>query len=151
MKHIIYIIFIVVLLSSCTSNTIYEKPENLLSKKEMVNILTDMYLAEGARSVQNKDAERLVDYMPLVYEKYKIDSVRFAESNFYYNTRIDDYEEILKTVDQRLKDMKIKYEAIAKKEDSIRRSKNKDKKPLLETISIEEKKNRQIIEDDEDY
>lgn len=150
MKHIIYI-FTVVLLSSCTSNTIYKKPENLLSKKEMVNILTDMYLAEGARSVQNKDAEKLVDYMPLVYEKYKIDSVRFAESNFYYNTRIDDYEEILKTVDQRLKDMKIKYEAIAKKEDSIRRSKNKDKKPLLETISIEEKKNRQIIEDDEDY
>ena len=58
----------------------------------MADILTDLYLAEGTRSIQNKELERSVDYMPLVYEKYKIDSVRFAESNFYYTTKIDDYE-----------------------------------------------------------
>ncbi|MDP3352348.1 MAG: DUF4296 domain-containing protein, partial [Flavobacteriaceae bacterium] len=68
MKNIIYLIIGIIMFSACTSNTIYEKPKNLLSKKEMVNILTDMYIAEGARSVHNKDAERLVDYMPLVYE-----------------------------------------------------------------------------------
>ncbi|HEX5743676.1 MAG TPA: DUF4296 domain-containing protein [Flavobacteriaceae bacterium] len=132
MKNIIYIIFALIILSACTSNTIYKKPENLLSKKMMADILTDMYIAEGARSVQNKELERLVDYMPLVYEKYKIDSIQFAESNFYYTTKIDDYEEILKTVDDRLKEMKLKYEEISKKEDSIKQSKNPEKYRSLE-------------------
>ncbi|MDP3353249.1 MAG: hypothetical protein Q8S44_05880, partial [Flavobacteriaceae bacterium] len=75
---------------------------------------------------------------------------RFAESNFYYTTKIDDYEEILKTVDDRLKEMKSKYEAISKKEDSIRLSKTKDKKTLLEKTSLDEKKKRQL-EEEEDY
>lgn len=143
MKNIIYIIFALIILSACTSNTIYKKPENLLSKKVMADILTDMYLAEGARSVQNKELERLVDYMPLVYEKYKIDSIQFAESNFYYTTKIDDYEKILKTVDDRLKEMKRKYEEISKKEDSIKQSKNPGKyrflpKEGIRTIEEEE-------------
>ncbi|MBS3993496.1 MAG: DUF4296 domain-containing protein [Bacteroidetes bacterium] len=89
----------------------------------MADILTDMYIAEGARSVNNKNLERLVDYMPLVYEKHQIDSVQFAESNFYYNTRIDDYEAIYKMVDQRLKNLHTKYDTIIKKADSINRSK----------------------------
>lgn len=150
MKNIIYLFFGIIIISSCTSNTIYEKPENLLSKKEMVNILTDMYIAEGARSVYNKNSERMVNYMPLVYEKYKIDSLRFSESNFYYTTKIDDYEEILKSVDDRLKEMKNKYEAISKKEDSIKQSKYPDKKRLLEKPLPPEKR-KKIIEGEEDY
>lgn len=149
MKNVIYLILALIILSSCTSNTIYKKPENLLSKKVMADILTDMYLAEGARSVHNKNSERLVDYMPLVYEKYKIDSIQFAESNFYYTTKIDDYEEILKTVDDRLKEMKSKYEEIAKKEDSIKQSKFRDKKRLLEK-PLPKERNR-TIEEEEEY
>ncbi|MDO9260449.1 MAG: DUF4296 domain-containing protein [Flavobacteriaceae bacterium] len=139
MKKIIYTFLVFILASACTSNTIYKKPENLISKKVMVDILTDMYLAEGARSVQNKELERSVDYMPLVYEKYKIDSVRFAESNFYYTTKIDDYEEILKIVDNRLKAMKIKHDLMVKKEDSIRESKIKKDKSLIKNLSVEER------------
>lgn len=153
MKYIIYLLIGLFLLNSCTSNTIYEKPENLLSKKVMADILTDMYLAEGARSVQNKELERLVDYMPLVYEKYKIDSVRFAESNFYYTTRIDDYESIFKVVDNRLKEMKVVYDSIAKVEDSLRRGKLFDKNRTFEKPTLEDKKNRrgEIDEEEEDY
>ncbi len=123
MKILSNLIIVLFLLVSCTSNTIYEKPKDLLSKNKMADILTDMYIAEGARSVNNKNLERLVDYMPLVYEKHKIDSVQFAESNFYYNTRIDDYEAIYKMVDQRLKKLHTKYDTIIKKADSINRSK----------------------------
>ncbi|MDP2088472.1 MAG: DUF4296 domain-containing protein [Flavobacteriaceae bacterium] len=148
MKKIIYTILVFIVASACTSNTIYKKPDNLISKKVMADILTDMYLAEGARSVHNKDLERSVDYMPLVYEKYQIDSIRFAESNFYYTTKIDDYEAILKTVDNRLKEMKIKYDAIAKKEDSIRRGKLNEKK-ILKKPTLEEKKQRKFEEEEE--
>lgn len=147
MKNIITIIFGLIILSSCTSNTIYKKPKNLLTKNEMVNIITDMYIAEGARSVHNLDLERSVDYMPLVYEKYKIDSVRFAESNFYYTTKIDDYEDILKMVENRLKEKKIKYEKIAKEKDSIKQKKNPYIKKSLEKPSTSER--RRIINEEE--
>lgn len=147
MKNIITIIFGLIILSSCTSNTIYKKPKNLLTKNEMVNIITDMYIAEGARSVHNIDLERSVDYMPLVYEKYKIDSVRFAESNFYYTTKIDDYEDILKMVENRLKEKKIKYEKIAKEKDSIKQKKNPYIKKSLEKPSTSER--RRIINEEE--
>lgn len=147
MKNIITIIFGLIILSSCTSNTIYKKPKNLLTKNEMVNIITDMYIAEGARSVHNIDLERSVDYMPLVYEKYKIDSVRFAESNFYYTTKIDDYEDILKMVENRLKEKKIKYEKIAKEKDSIKQKKNPYIKKSLEKPSTSER--RRVINEEE--
>ncbi len=138
MKNIFLTILVIILASACTSNTIYKKPDNLISKNVMADILTDIYIAEGARSVHNKELERLVDYMPLVYEKYKIDSVRFAESNFYYTTKIDDYEKILKTVDSRLKAMKVKYDLVLKKEDSIRNSNIKKDKSLIKKLTTEE-------------
>lgn len=149
MKNIIYTLLIFIFAMACTSNTIYEKPKNLISKNLMADILTDMYIAEGARSVHNKELERSVDYMPLVYEKYQIDSVRFAESNFYYTTKIDDYEAILKVVDNRLKVMKKKYDDLVKKEDSIKLSKATKDKSLLNKLTIEELKRKKMREEQE--
>lgn len=150
MKNIVHTIFIFILAASCTSNTIYEKPKNLISKNKMVDILVDIYLAEGAKSVENKDLERLVDYMPLVYEKHKIDSLQFAESNFYYTSKIDDYEDIFKKVNNRLKKMKTEYETMQKVEDSIKQGKlykNKDlrNKPNLDGATVRK------YEEEEDY
>jgi hypothetical protein len=141
MKNIVHTIFIFILAASCTSNTIYEKPKNLISKSKMVDILVDIYLAEGAKSVENKDLERLVDYMPLVYEKHKIDSLQFAESNFYYTSKIDDYEDIFKKVNNRLKTMKTEYETMQKVEDSIKqgklyKNKNLRNKPNLDNATV---------------
>ena len=150
MKKIFYIILGIIILSSCTSNTIYEKPKNLISKNKMADILVDMYLAEGAKSVHNKDLERLVDYMPLVYEKYKVDSLQFSESNFYYTSKIDDYEDIFKTVNNRLKIMKTEYDSIAKVEDSIRQGKLYKNKDLRKKSILEDPKIRKY-EEEEDY
>lgn len=147
MKNLAKAFVLLVFMVSCTSNTIYEKPENLLSKSKMADILTDMYIAEGARSVNNKNLERLVDYMPLVYEKYKIDSTQFAESNFYYNTRIDDYEEIYKMVNLRLKKLHTKYDTIVKKSDSLKRVKMYRNRPTIEgEVPVRVK-----VEEEEDY
>lgn len=147
MKNLTRIFILLVFLVSCTSNTIYDKPEHLLSKSKMADILTDMYIAEGARSVNNKNLERLVDYMPLVYEKYKIDSTQFAESNFYYNTRIDDYEEIYKMVNLRLKKLHTKYDTMVKKSDSLKRIKMYRNRPTIEN----EGSVRVKVEEEEEY
>lgn len=91
---------------SCTSNTIIKKPDDLIPKDQMVDLLTDMLLAAGGQSVKNVDLQRRINYFPIVFEKYNIDSIRFKESNYYYTSRIDDYDEILGKVDERLKSLK---------------------------------------------
>ena len=50
--------------------------------------------------------------MSLVYEKYHIDSIRFAESNIYYTAKIDEYEEIFEEVQRRLKILEDETEAV---------------------------------------
>lgn len=92
----------------CTSNTIIKKPDNLIPKDQMVDLLTDMLLSAGGQSVKNIELQRRINYFPIVFEKYNIDSTQFKESNYYYTSRIDDYDEILEKVEMRLKSLKEK-------------------------------------------
>ena len=110
MKNYFYIVCIGLYLAACTSNTIIKKPDNLIPKDQMVDLLTDMLLATGGQSVKNVDLQRRINYFAIVFEKYNIDSVRFKESNYYYTSRIDDYDEILGKVDMRLKSLKEQFE-----------------------------------------
>ena len=45
MSKFFHIALLGLFLINCTSNTIIKKPDNLMSKDEMANILTDMFLA----------------------------------------------------------------------------------------------------------
>ena len=105
---------------ACTSNTIIKKPDNLIPKNQMEDLITDMLIAAGAENIKNIDLERNVNYFPLIFEKYGIDSTRFKESNYYYTSQIDDYEKILKKVDLRLKALKEKLDNEIKLQDSLK-------------------------------
>ena len=132
MSKFFYIALLGLFLINCTSNTIIKKPDNLVSKDEMANILTDMFLASGGENIKNLQLQRKVNYFPLVYEKHQIDSTRFKESNFYYVSRIDDYQEILDKVDKKLKELrKLNQEEISMR-DSIKRMDRKTIKKLEE-------------------
>lgn len=103
MRSIALLFTIIFLLGACTSNTIYKKPDDLIPKNQMVDLLTDMYLAKAAKNIKTKTLERNLEYMPLIFEKYGIDSLRFQHSNLYYMSRIDVYEAIHKKVEKNLK------------------------------------------------
>ena len=120
MKKISYLIFLSIFFMACTSNTIIKKPDHLISKNQMVDLLTDMLIASGAENIKNSNLERNVNYFPLVFEKYGIDSTRFKESNYYYTSRIDEYEQILQKVDARLKAMKKEIDDDIKLKDSLK-------------------------------
>lgn len=126
---------------ACTSNTIIKKPDNLIPKNQMEDMLTDMLIAAGAENIKNIDLERNVNYFPLVFEKYGIDSTRFKESNYYYTSQIDDYEKILKKVDERLKALKEKLDNEIKLQDSL---KNDSMKNIRENFKKVPKKLQQI-------
>mgnify|MGYP000978000518 FL=1 len=135
MYKIIYITFLSLLLINCTSNTIIKKPDNLIPKNQMVDVLTDMFLASGGENIKNIHLQRKVNYFPLVFEKHHIDSTQFKESNFYYVSRIDDYEEILKKVDERLQRLKKLNEEEISLQDSI---KNIDNPRPIRKVKYEE-------------
>jgi hypothetical protein len=125
MKHLKYILLLIIFIS-CESKTKYKKPENLIPKEEMINLLVDMHLATGTIDVKDKNDERDLNYMVLVYEKYQIDSARLADSNFYYISNIEEYEYIFKEVEKKLKILQEKYELLKdtvaeKRNDSIRK------------------------------
>ena len=125
MKHWKYIALLIIFIS-CESKTKYKKPENLIPKEEMINLLVDLHLATGTVDVRDKNDQRDLNYMVLVYEKYQIDSTRLAESNFYYTSNIEEYEYIFKEVEKKLNIMKEKYKLIIdtvseERNDSIRK------------------------------
>jgi len=123
MNKFIYIAFLGFFLGACTSNTIIKKPKNLMPKEKMVDLLTDIFIADGGDHIKNLNLQRNVNYFPVIFEKHQIDTIRFKESNYYYTSRIDDYDEILRKVDTRLKALKQQYDTEVRANDSIARAK----------------------------
>lgn len=125
MNKTISLLFITIVLMSCTSNTIMKKPDDLIHKKEMINLMTDIYIANASFNVYNKYGERQRNYLSLVYEKYGVDSAIYNRSNLYYMSRIDEYEKMHKQVSEKIKEMKMEKEAEFRVYDSIKKSQKK--------------------------
>ncbi len=119
--------FIVIFLFSCTSNTIFEKPKYLIPKDTMSLLIQEMMIASSAKFMKNKKLQKNINYVPFVYNKFKIDSVRFQESNFYYISKIDLYKEIItnaKTNLEKRKEVLVKLSATidSTRKDSIEKT-----------------------------
>jgi len=126
-------LFLFILLVSCTSNTIFEKPKDLIPKDTMSLLLQEMMISSSAKFIKNKNNQKNINYMPFVYENFKIDSTRFKSSNYYYMSKIDVYQEILENAQNSilarqevLTNMKTVLDSI--KKDSIQGNLNKLKR-----------------------
>jgi hypothetical protein len=132
MRQISYL-FLFIFLTSCTSNTIFEKPKDLIPKDTMSLLLQEMMISSSAKFIKNKNNQKNINYMPFVYENFKIDSTRFESSNYYYMSKIDLYQEILENAQNGIesrqdvfKNMKTVLDSI--KKDSIQLNLNKLKR-----------------------
>jgi hypothetical protein len=114
-------LFVFVFFLSCTSNTIFEKPKNLIPRDTMRLLLQEMMIASSAKFIKNKKQQKNINYMPYVYEKFKIDSTRFDHSNYYYMSKIDIYQEILENAKNSLESRSDVFNKIRSKIDSIRK------------------------------
>jgi len=133
----IYSILLIILFLGCEDKVNYEKPEGLIGKSKMVDLLFDMHLAVGTSNIQNVNLEKNRNYMSLVHQKYDIDSTQFAVSNLYYTAHIQEYEEIFEEVERRIQALKdimepqgdsitnysAKSRGVIRKNDSIARAK----------------------------
>ena len=110
-----------------------EKPKNLIAKDKMIDMLTEAYLANTARSVDNKSIiSKGIKMDSLVYKNFGVDSIQFAQSNEFYASDVNVYMEIFQKVEARLTGMQKEMDSIREteksKKDSISK-KNDDKKP----------------------
>lgn len=80
-----FIIFISASLFIACSQKLIDKPEHLLSEKEMENILYDVSIINATKGVSFNVFENN-NIMPtqIITEKYGVDSLSFAESSVYY-------------------------------------------------------------------
>lgn len=130
---VLYAIVIIFFLIGCQENKVnYKKPADLIPKEEMINLIYDMHLAVAASNMKDVSLEKR-NYMSLVYEKYDVDSTRFANSNLYYTSRIQEYEEMFEEVERRLDTLTNFY---TQKYDSIEASKLKEKEAKNKRDSI---------------
>ncbi|MFK5958431.1 MAG: DUF4296 domain-containing protein [Lutibacter sp.] len=144
MNKTIYILILSAFFTACTSNTIIKKPTNLIPEDQMVDLLTDILLADGGDNIKNLNLQRNVNYFPLVFKKYQIDTTLFKESNYFYTSRIDDYSKILRKVDERLKALKEKYSAEIKLVDSLAKKKRDSIRNSKKSPSRKQKKGDRI-------
>jgi len=107
---VFYFLIMIFIIISCTDKVNYEKPQDLIGKEEMIDLLYDMHIAVGTSNVKNVHLERNRNYMSLVFDKYGVDSTRFATSNIYYTSNINEYEEIYEEVQRRLDTIKNFYQ-----------------------------------------
>ena len=85
-----------------------QKPEGLLSKREMENVLYDYHIAQYmASSLPYDERYKSPIYVDAVFEKYGITEEVFDSSLVYYNRHTDDIKDIYDHVKTRLED----YEA----------------------------------------
>ncbi len=108
---------------SCAEKLV-EKPDNLIPKEKMVEILNDMAILNAAKStdiaiLRNHNIEA----MKYIYSKYEIDSVQFVESDFYYASLPKEYEAIYLGVEAKIEKEKVRIEEVEKVNDSLNKLK----------------------------
>lgn len=95
-------IIALLLLISCGEELI-DKPDNLIPKEKMINIIEEMAVINAAKST-NADMLRKnqVDPTDFILKKYEVDSLQFVESDRYYVSKPVEYKDIYETVEKRL-------------------------------------------------
>lgn len=119
-----YIVVLLFVVTSCYKFKEPEKPKNLISKADMVNILIDLKLiasVTAANDIKVLDSN-YVHSEQYVYKKYNIDSTQFALSNNYYAFHLKDYEDIYTKVKDSLEALSRYYEDLELKELKERRT-----------------------------
>lgn len=134
-KRLSFIIFILGLCTACNRIEKPKKPENLIAKDKMVDILFDVFVFNAAKGTDKRILEKNnVTPDVYIYEKYQIDSLQFVKSNEYYAYDIKDYEEMINKVEAKIEAKKIFYQKEIDLEEERRRKRLDSIKNLGDTL-----------------
>ena len=122
---------------SC-ENLEVNKPANLISEDQMVEILYDVVLINSAKGINKQSLQnKIKNPQAYIYEKYNIDSLQFAKSNAYYTFKNEIYKSIYEKLDLKLTAQKTEYEALLKEKKPIKDSVKEQKKIKIDPLKVE--------------
>ena len=100
---------------------VVNKPERLIEKDVMVNIMYDLSILEAIKNQNPASLDTFkINSRDYIFKKYKIDSAQFAKSNVYYASDYNEYKSMFEQISKRL-------EANTKSVDSLIKLKKKKK------------------------
>lgn len=146
-KKIIGVIGLLFFVVACNRLKGPDKPENLLSKKEMVSIIIDAKIISSASSINKRTMQDsgvvINDY---VFKRHNIDSLQFAESNNYYAFHVKEYDAIYTMVSDSLEKLKEKLKEQEAEEWKIQTKREEDSLKAIKKDSIENKIGVKIVD-----
>ena len=129
-KNYIFIVLITLTIS-CKQET---KPNHLIEKEVIVNIMYDLSILQALRYQNPTSIDSFqINARDFVYKKYRIDSLQFAQSNVYYSTNNEQYKEMFNQVVGRINKEKAAADSLLKVE--IKQKSKINKTKLKESIS----------------
>jgi len=138
MKNLFVILF-ALLLTSC-GEKLLDKPEDLIPKDKMINILKDITILNSARSTS---VTVLHDYKieptTFVFSKYGVDSLQFVTSDKYYASLPNEYEAMYVEIEKQLDNQKEQMSEAKKIKDSLDLERNLKKSQLKRNKSKKSK------------
>lgn len=135
LKRLSISLTIVLIVTSCYQYNKPEKPKDLISKEQMVNILIDIKLLTSANGKNKKVLEDHTVYPEsYIYKKYNIDSLRFANSNNYYAYYTEQYNEIYTRIKDSMVSLQNALKELDKKEEEERKKETQRRKDSLDAI-----------------
>lgn len=117
-KKVLAIFCMIFSVISCSNNRV-EKPDNLIDKDKMTDILYDVSLLEAIKTQNINGGITTKTANEYIFKKYKIDSIQFAKSNKYYASNIDEYKSMLDKIKERLNSETVKIDAEMKKKGQL--------------------------------
>ena len=129
MKKGVLFFILISLIFSCKEEVV-KKPENLIEKEIMVDVMYDLALLEAIK-YQSPNALQAHKINPdeYIYKKYKIDNTQFVQSNMYYASDYKEYKKMYDQINLRLvKKKSLLEEAIKNEKDKALLLKKESKK-----------------------
>ena len=129
MKKGVLFFILISLIFSCKEEVV-KKPENLIEKEIMVDVMYDLALLEAIK-YQSPNALQAHKINPdeYIYKKYKIDNAQFVRSNMYYASDYKEYKKMYDQINSRLvKNKSLLEEAIKNEKDKALLLKKKSTK-----------------------
>ena len=118
MKKGVLFFILISLILSCKEEVV-KKPENLIEKEIMVDVMYDLALLEAIKYQSTNELEtHKINPDEYIYKKYKIDNAQFVQSNMYYASDYKEYKKMYDQINSRLvKNKSLLEEAIKNEKD----------------------------------
>lgn len=139
MKKIISIV-VTTLFFACNNSPV-EKPDNLLSKEEMTNIIYDVMILQASKSYNNVEVKKEdLKIESYIFDKYKIDSSTYHQNQRHYASKPKEYEKMYKEVVERLTLAQQETDTLLKKEKRSKKDKIND-----ENLEVKKKFEEEVL------